>query len=122
LSQELSSSLNRKFEELFDLAVDKAMALLGDSGKHATYYYLKKILGLEKSKWHNHVKEFAKALEQIFGPGAKFLLKAIVKELYSNLGLEFNESKKFNFAKLVHETKHHLQRQELLQQSSISCC
>jgi PleD family two-component response regulator len=51
------------------------------------------------------VEEFAEAVEQIFGSGAQLLLKAIAKELYLNLGLEFDESKKFNFAKLVREAE-----------------
>jgi hypothetical protein len=105
LGQELSCGLNRKFGELFDSAVDKAMVLLGESGRQATYYYLEKILGLERGRWHNHVEEFAEAVEQIFGSGAQLLLKAIAKELYLNLGLEFDEPKKFNFAKLVREAE-----------------
>jgi hypothetical protein len=50
LDQELSRALNRRFEELFDLAVDKAMLLLGESGKQAIYYHLEEILGLEEHK------------------------------------------------------------------------
>ena len=106
MGQELSCALNRRFEELFDLAVDRAMLLLGESGRQATYYHLEEILGLERSKWHNCVEEFAEAVEQIFGrPGAQLLLKAIAKELYSDLGLKFHTSKKFNFARLVREAE-----------------
>jgi hypothetical protein len=82
------------------------MLLLGESGRQATYYHLEKILGLERSKWHNCVEEFAEAVEQIFGcPGAQLLLKAIAKEFYSDLGLKFHTPKKFNFARLVREAE-----------------
>ena len=106
MGQELSRALNRRFEEIFDLAVDKAMLLLGESGKQAIYYHLEEILGLERGSWHNHVEEFAEAVEQIFGrPGAQLLLKAIAKELYLNLGLRIDEKKEINFSYLVRKVK-----------------
>ena len=97
----MNKHLNMKFEELFNSAVDKAMLLmLGESGRQATYYHIEKISGLERNKWHNNLEKFTQAVEQIFGPGAQLLLKAIAKELYSSLGLKFEEGKKFNFQDL----------------------
>lgn len=107
MDQELSCDLNRKFRELFNAAVDEAMLMLGESGRQATYYHIEKVLGLERGRWHNTVEEFAEAVEQIFGPGAQLLLKAITKELYSDLGLKFHEPKKINFARLVREAEHY---------------
>lgn len=106
MSQGLSYALNRRFQELFDSAVDKALLLLGESGRQAAYYYLEETFGLKRDKWHSQVEEFAEAVEQIFGRfGAQLLLKAIAKELYSNIGLKFHDPKEFNFTRLVHEAK-----------------
>jgi hypothetical protein len=105
LNQKLSCALNRGFEELFDLAVDKAMLLLGESGKQATYYYIEKTSGLNRNVWHKNPEGFAEAVEQIFGPGSQLLLKAIIKELYTALGLKFQGTKKFSFAYLIREAK-----------------
>lgn len=93
------------FKELFNSAVDKAMLLLGESGKQATYYYIEKTFEIKRSLWHKHPKQFAEAVEAIFGPGAQLLLRAIVKELYSSLGLKYEEPKKFQFTKLLRKAR-----------------
>ncbi|MFN3330844.1 MAG: hypothetical protein ACK419_07960 [Pyrinomonadaceae bacterium] len=101
--KKLSHSAN--FEELFNSAVDKAMLLLEESGRQAIYYHIEKTFGLERNMWHKDVERFAETLEQIFGLGAELLLKAIVKELYSNLGLKFEEDETFHFPRLVQRVK-----------------
>jgi hypothetical protein len=42
LNSNLPPALDPPFEELFDSAIDKALLLLGESGRKATYYTLKK--------------------------------------------------------------------------------
>lgn len=111
MNQELLYASNRTFEELFQSAIDRAMLLLGKSGRQAIYYHLEKILGLERDKWHNHAEEIAEAIEQIFGrPGAKILLKVIAKELYSSLGLKYDETTEPSFSHVVRNAKRHFHR------------
>lgn len=111
MGQELLYASNPTFEELFQSAVDRAMLLLGNSGRQAIYYHLENILGLEKNKWHSHAEEFAEAVEQIFGrPGAKILLKVIAKELYSNLGLKYDETTEPSFSYVVRKAKRYFHR------------
>ena len=111
LNQELLYASKRTFEELFQSAVDRAMLLLGKSGRQAIYYHLENTLGLERDKWHGHAEEFAEAVEQIFGrPGAKILLKMIAKELYSNLGLKYDETTEPSFSHVVCNAKRHFHR------------
>jgi hypothetical protein len=52
--------------------------------------------------WHKNPERFADALEKIFGAGAQLLLKAIARELYSSIGLKYEEAKKFRFAHFIH--------------------
>jgi hypothetical protein len=107
LNQKLYA-LTPKFEELFDSAVDKAMLLLGESGRQATYYHLEKTFGIKRDMWHKNPEAFAEAVEQIFGSGGQLLVKAIIKELYTDLGLEFKESKEFSFTYLIREAKRYV--------------
>lgn len=81
------------------------MLTLGESGREAVYFHLEKTFGIKKNEWHRDVEGFAEALEQIFGPGAQFLLRAIVKELYITLSLKFEEQKPFHFANLIHRAE-----------------
>ena len=101
----LSQSLDPPFKESFNSAVEKAMLLLGQSGKQATYYHIEKTFKLKRNTWHKNPEDFAEALEQIFGPGSQLLLKAITKELYTDLGLKFEESGELHFTYLVRKAQ-----------------
>jgi hypothetical protein len=106
LNQKLSCNLTPKFEELFDSAVDKAMLLLGESGRQATYYHIEKTFRLKRNMWHKNPERFTEAVEQIFGnPGSQLLLKTIIKELFTELDLEFQEPKEFSFPCLLAKLK-----------------
>jgi hypothetical protein len=101
----LSQDSDSPFKELFSSAVDRAMLLLGETGRQATYYHLEKAFGIKRNMWHKNPQRFADALEKIFGLGAQLILKAIVKELYSNIGLKYEEAKKFRFAHFIHRAE-----------------
>jgi len=105
LNCNLSQSLDPPFKESFNSAVEKAMLLLGQSGKQATYYHIEKTFKLKRNTWHKNPEDFAEALEQIFGPGSQLLLKAITKELYTDLGLKFEESGELHFTYLVRKAQ-----------------
>jgi hypothetical protein len=105
LNSNLPPALDSPFEELFDSAIDKALLLLGESGRKATYYHIEKTFRLKRDAWHKNPEAFAEAVEQIFGPGSQLLLEAIVKELYADLGLKFQETKQFSFAHFVRQAQ-----------------
>jgi len=88
----LSQSHEASFQEVFMSALDRAMLLLGDSGREATYYHIEKVLKLKRSMWHRNPEAFTEALKQIFGPqGSRLLLNAIAKELMAQLNLKIQE-------------------------------
>ena len=101
----LQQSLDPPFKESFNSAVEKAMLLLGESGKQATYNHIEKTFKLKRTTWHKNPEDFAEAVEQIFGPGSQLLLKAIIKELYADLGLKLQETKQTSFAHLVRKAE-----------------
>lgn len=101
----LQQSLDPPFKETFNSAVEKAMLLLGESGKQATYYHIEKTFGIKRNTWHKNPEDFAEAVEQIFGPGSQLLLKAMAKELYSSLGLKLKESGELRFTYLVRKAQ-----------------
>jgi hypothetical protein len=88
----LSQSHEASFQEVFMSALDRAMLLLGDSGRKATYYHIEKALKLKRNMWHKNPEAFTEALKQIFGPqGSRLLLNAIAKELIAQLNLKIQE-------------------------------
>jgi alanine-alpha-ketoisovalerate/valine-pyruvate aminotransferase len=88
----LSQSHEASFQEVFMSALDRAMLLLGDSGREATYYHIEKTFRLKRNMWHKNPEAFTEALKQIFGAqGSRLLLNAIAKELMAQLNLKIQE-------------------------------
>ena len=89
-------------------AVEEGLSSLGDSPKHAIFFHLENSFEISKDSIPTNLTEFSKALEKIFGPGAPYLERLIVKNLYEKLGLEFEEVKDWNFLECVNNVKKRL--------------
>ena len=85
----LESQCSHDFKELLLEAVDTALSSLGDSSKQAIYFYLEKNFTVEKQEIPNKVEEFANAIEEMLGYGAKILEVEIMKQLYMRIGNGF---------------------------------
>ena len=85
----LESQRSHEFKELLLEAVDTALSSLGDSSKQAIYFYLEKNFTVEKQEITNKVEEFANAIEEMLGYGAKILEVEIMKQLYMRIGNGF---------------------------------
>ena len=96
------------FSEILLAAVEESLSSLGDSPKHAILFHLEASFKIKKEHIPENITEFAKALEKIFGPGALYLEKLIVKRLYEKLGLEFEDVESRNFLERVDNVKKHL--------------
>ncbi len=97
----------RDFEKLLIQAVDEGLSSLGESSRHAVYFYLEKKFDLKKQEIPDKIKIFADAIEKIFGSGADFLELLIMKNLYEKVGgiLKLRESNDFAFVEYVIDVK-----------------
>lgn len=89
-------------------AVEEGLSSLGDSPKHAIFFHLENSFEISKDNIPTSLTEFSKALEKIFGPGASYLEKLILKNLYEKLGLEFEEVESWNFLEYVNDVEKRL--------------
>lgn len=89
LTSRKSIENSRSFERLLLEAVDEALSSLVDSTKQSIYFYLEKIFGINRKDIPYKIDEFAKAIEKIFGFGAKFVEIQIMKNLYEKIGNHF---------------------------------
>ncbi len=97
------------FSKIFLAAVDESLSSLGDSPKQAILFHLENSFKIKKEHIPANMTEFAKALEGIFGPGASYLEKLIVKRLYEKLGLKFDDDVEYqDFLKCVNNLQKHL--------------
>jgi hypothetical protein len=79
------------FEKLLLEAIDDALASMGESPKQAIYYHLETVFNVKKQEIPCKTEAFILAIEKLFGMGANFLEKLILKELYEKAGLKGQE-------------------------------
>jgi hypothetical protein len=93
------------FDKILLSAVDEGLCLLGNSPKQAILFHLENPFQIKEENIPSNLKQFRRALETIFGPGAAYLENAILKRLHDILGLEFKESKNADFLECIEMAK-----------------
>jgi len=103
--------LPTNFRKILLVAVEEGLSSLGNSPKQAIFFHLEGSFKITKEDIPGNLAEFAEALEGIFGPGASYLQRLIVKHLYEKLGLKFEEEEMWNFLNYIDNAKKHLSLQ-----------
>jgi hypothetical protein len=83
---------NAEFEKLLVEAIDETLSSLGDSPKKAIFFYLENTFGIKSQEIKDKIEAFDDALKNIFGEGADFLEKIIVKKLCEKTGSTLEET------------------------------
>jgi hypothetical protein len=105
LVREDSHLTKNEFDNILLSAVDESLCLLGDSSKQAILLHLETSFQVKEENIPSNLTEFKKALDSIFGPGADYLEKIIVRRLHEKLGLRFEEGKNTDFLEYVATAK-----------------
>lgn len=101
-----------EFSKILLSAVDESLSTLGDSPKQAILFHLETSFNIKKEAIPTNITDFAKALEEIFGPGASYLERLIVKRINEKLGLSCEDAEKMDFLDYVNQLKRHLLSKE----------
>lgn len=75
----------RGFRDLLLEAVDEGLSSLGEEPKQVVYSYLEDFFQIEREDIPHQIDEFADAVEEIFGCGAKLVEIEIMKRLYGKI-------------------------------------
>lgn len=96
---------------------------MGEPSKYAIYFHLEKSFNIEKTEIPHKIKDFADALEKIFGMGAGFLEILIMKRLYEKTGriVKLHVSEDFTFLEYVAATKRSFLEKKKVQEESAKC-
>ncbi|MGB8779062.1 MAG: hypothetical protein WCD81_00230 [Candidatus Bathyarchaeia archaeon] len=105
-----------KFNKVLLDAIEGGLSSLGDSPREAIFYHLETSFQLKKENIPLNLSEFKQALERIFGPGAPYLEKIIIRCLYERLGLSFEEPRHVDFVVCVNDAKRQVTREEEVKQ------
>jgi hypothetical protein len=106
----------KKFNKVLLDAIEGGLSSLGDSPREAIFYHLETSFQLKKENIPLNLTEFQQALERIFGPGAPYLEKIIIRSLYERLGLGFEEPRHVDFVAYVNDAKRRVTREEEVKQ------
>lgn len=96
------------FSKILLSAVEESLSSLGDSSKQAVFFHLEASFKIKRESIPAQLTEFTDALERIFGPGAPYLERLIVKNLHEKLGLKFEDARSWDFLTCVDNVKRHL--------------
>lgn len=94
-----------KFREVLPRAIDEALLVLGESVRHVLYYYAEKSYGIRREEIPDRAEAFHKALQGTFGAGAKIIENLIARNVYSKLGLKFDEHENWMLADYLEYAK-----------------
>lgn len=102
-----TATSEREFDRLLIESLDESAAMvLGEIARKAVYEVLEKKYGIERNRIPERLNELTSAFETIFGATAgKTMVRAIVKRLYSKLGLTFVEIPDWRLPDYVREAR-----------------
>ena len=102
------------FEELLIQSIDEGLSVIGESAKKVVYAYLEKTFKMNRLDIPHRIEEFTKAIESIFGNGAKIFEIQIMKSLFNKVGYtvkQYSGQKNLTFieyiAAIKREQKNH---------------
>lgn len=84
---ELTVGTELTFNKILLEAIDSALSSLGESVKESVYYNMEKIFSIKRYDIPFRIDDFSKALERIFGPGARPLEIMFMKHLHDRVGI-----------------------------------
>jgi hypothetical protein len=80
---------NKGFRRSLMDSVDESLSTLGCSAKRAIYFHLERSYRVKKTEIPERIEDFANAIEDIFGDGAKLIEIQIMRKLYEKTGYDF---------------------------------
>src|SRR4030043_1464358 len=85
LSESKRKPCENNMEATLLSAVDESLSSFGDSFKQVIYFQLANTYQIKKEEIPNKINEFADAIEEIFGIGAKLIEMKIIKAIYEKV-------------------------------------
>ncbi|MEM1985781.1 MAG: hypothetical protein QXG36_02015 [Nitrososphaeria archaeon] len=80
----------RVFKKIVKDSIDTGLSVLGDGPKNAIVTHFLRRHNLKSlEEVAEYPREFEEFLKTVFGLGAPYLVKAIVKKMYENIGIDY---------------------------------
>lgn len=81
---------HKAFKKIVKDSVETGLSVLGEGPKNAIItHFLKRYSLGSLEEVAEHPREFEEFIKTVFGLGAPYLIKAIVKRMYENVGIDY---------------------------------
>lgn len=94
-----------KFRKALLEATDSGLQVLGESVRYVIYHHVERNSSLRREEIPERLKDFHKALESLFGAGARVIERIVADRLYGKLGLKFEEHEGWTLVDYVNNAK-----------------
>jgi hypothetical protein len=92
------------FKEIVDAAVSETIVeLLGEEVSKSVFEYLADKVGIPRENVPQQLKMVFSTLQCLFGIAGRTIGRAIIRNLYKNLGLKFAENSNYHLSDYVEE-------------------
>ena len=106
VSEEGSLTLGRGLDDCLLGTIDDVLRqVLGEESVKIIYKYIENISHLKREDIADRPQVFSTELKKLLGSGALLIERAILKNLYSRLQLEFKEKKDHDFSDYIKELR-----------------
>jgi len=96
----------KEFEKILLETIDESMVqVFGNTSTGVIYNFIEGNHDLKKEDIPENLEIFSSILEKMFGFGATFLEKLVLKKLYMKLGLKYEEKEGYKFLDYIKELK-----------------
>jgi hypothetical protein len=93
-----------RFKEVIDAAVSETIVeLLGENASKSFFEYLRDKEGIPRDNVPQHLKTVFSTLQRLFGIAGRTIGRAIIRNLYKNLGLKLAENPSYHLTDYVEE-------------------
>ncbi len=79
--------------------------VLGESVRNALHYHVERANQVKREEIPNRMEEFHEALGSLLGAGARVVEKLIAKNLYSRLGLAYEERENWTLMDYLNQAR-----------------
>ncbi|MCS7113103.1 MAG: hypothetical protein RMJ00_00985 [Nitrososphaerota archaeon] len=79
--------MSRRFEDVFEEAMDRGLSILGNVTREVILYFMNRNYGIGKGSMGSNILKVHEALVDILGDGARFVERSIVSALCELVGL-----------------------------------
>jgi hypothetical protein len=96
------------YEAAITTAIDESLASFGNSFQQVVYFQLDSTFHVKKQEIPFRIQEFAAAIEELFGIGAKLIEMRIIKALHDRFEgfIYFPQNEDLVFAEYVESLRH----------------